>query len=190
MSEVLAAFERGIEAIGATHPDMPRQTVLRVRLLHHALRTLANDLEAFFAARGVSASGWAMLMMLHSASGAQVNPSLLSASLVQSRTHMTRVADELVEKGWVSREANPLDRRRIDLAVTREGRRFIEKTLPAAWRHYEALLAPLSRAEGEQLERIMRKLLAHLESEAPERATANGRRRAPGGSLRQRTRRS
>ena len=157
-----AAYERRIDAVGAAHPEMPRTTVVRVRLLRHALRLLGDDLEQFFAARGLSASGWSALMMLYSAPESRMNPSALSADLVLSRTHMTRVADELVAKGWVRREPDAQDRRRVDLVLTGPGRTFIRRTVPAAWAHYERLLEVFEPGEARTLERLMRKLISHL----------------------------
>lgn len=157
-----AAYERRIDAIRARHPQMPRTTVVRMRLLHQVLRLLADDLEQFFSGHGVSASGWAALMMLYSAPQARANPSLLSADLVQSRTHMTRIADELAGKGLVRREANASDRRRVDLVLTPRGRRFIQRTLPMSWRHYEQVLGAFGETEAGTLERLMRKLYGRL----------------------------
>jgi len=162
MQTTFADYEARIDAIRAAHPQMPRTTVVRVRLLHNVLRLLADELEQFFAGHGVSASGWSALMMLYSAPDMRANPSLLSAELVQSRTHMTRVADELVGKNLVRREPNLADRRRVDLVLTRRGRAFIERLLPGAWTHYGALLDAFDASEGQTLERLMRKLHAHL----------------------------
>jgi len=170
------AYEQRIDAIRARHPQMPRTTVVRMRLLYHVLRLLADDLEHFFSRQGVSASGWAALMMLYSSPQARANPSLLSADLVQSRTHMTRIADELTGKGLVRREANLADRRRVDLVLTARGSRFIERTLPKSWRHYEELLGIFDDAEAGTLERLLRRLRERLVGESGTPAGGGGAR--------------
>ncbi len=169
MPATFAAYEARIDAIRAVHPQMPRTTVVRLRLLHNVLRLLADELEQFFAGHGVSASGWSALMMIYSAPEMRANPSLLSAELVQSRTHMTRIADELVGKRLVRREPNAGDRRRVDLVLTRRGRAFIERLLPGAWVHYGELLEVFDVPEATTLERLMRKLHAHLSGVASSR---------------------
>jgi MarR family transcriptional repressor of emrRAB len=169
MPATFAAYEARIDAIRAVHPQMPRTTVVRLRLLHNVLRLLADELEQFFAGHGVSASGWSALMMIYSAPEMRANPSLLSAELVQSRTHMTRIADELVSKRLVRREPNAGDRRRVDLVLTRRGREFIERLLPGAWAHYGELLDVFDVPEAKTLERLMRKLHAHLSGVASNR---------------------
>lgn len=169
MPATFATYEDRIDAIRAAHPQMPRTTVVRIRLLHNVLRLLADDLEQFFSGHGVSASGWSALMMIYSAPEMRANPSLLSTELLQSRTHMTRIADELVGKGLVKREPNAVDRRRIDLVLTRRGRAFIERLLPPAWAHYGELLDVFDAAEAQKLEHLMRKLHAHLSGAASSR---------------------
>ena len=171
MPTTFAAYEARIDAIRATHPRMPRTTVVRLRLLHNVQRLLADELEHFFSAQGVSASGWSALMMIYSAPEMRANPSLLSADLVQSRTHMTRIADELVSKGLVRREPNSTDRRRVDLVLTRSGRAFIERLLPGAWAHYGELLDVFDAPEARALERLMRKLHGHLSAAVARRGT-------------------
>ena len=169
MPATFAAYEARIDAIRAVHPQMPRTTVVRLRLLHNVLRLLADELEQFFAGHGVSASGWSALMMIYSAPEMRANPSLLSAELVQSRTHMTRIADELVGKRLVKREPNTADRRRVDLVLTPRGRTFIERLLPGAWAHYGELLDVFDVPEAKMLERLMRKLHSHLSGAAARR---------------------
>ena len=157
-----ARFELGIERVHALHPAMPRDAVVRVRLLYHTLRLLSDRLDQFFASQGVSAVGWGVLMMTYALPEAQVNPSVLSEHLGHSRTHMTRATDELVAKGYLVREVAEGDRRRIDLRLTPEGRRFIARALPRAWAEYARCLEIFSDAEARTLERLLRKLLGHL----------------------------
>jgi len=164
MNRVLSRFERGVDAIQGRHPEMPRATVVRIRLVYHVLRQLLDHLEHFFDEQGISASAWGMLMMLYSTPKGRVNPSTLSDSLVQSRTHMTRVADELVAKGLVERVPSVSDRRRIELSLTREGRGFIQRVMPLAWQDYGGCLEAFTPSEAELFERLLRKLSVHLEN--------------------------
>lgn len=161
-----ARFEASIDRVHRLHPEMPRDAVVRVRLLYHTLRTLFDQLETFFAEQGVSTAAWGVLMMTYAMPEGRVNPSSLSESLGQSRTHMTRVADELVAKGYMARATGADDRRRIDLQLTAEGRRFITRVLPRAWREYKRCLGVFDAAEAQTFERLLRKLLGHLTSGA------------------------
>jgi MarR family transcriptional repressor of emrRAB len=170
-------FETGVARVQALHPAMPRDPVVRVRLLYHTLRLLSDRLDAFFAEQGVSTVGWGVLMMTY-ALPEQVNPSSLSEALGQSRTHMTRATDELVAKGWLQRTVAEDDRRRIDLRITAEGRKFIARVLPQAWAEYARCLDVFSETEARTLERLLRKLLGHLTSLDQQDAERAAERRA------------
>lgn len=169
-----ARFELGIQRVHALHPAMPRDAVVRVRLLYHTLRLLSDRLDQFFASQGVSAVGWGVLMMTYALPEAPVNPSVLSEQLGHSRTHMTRATDELVAKGYLVRAVAEDDRRRIDLRLTPEGRRFIARVLPQAWAEYARCLEVFSDAEARTLERLLRKLLDHLIATRNPTATNDG----------------
>ena len=98
-SASFSLFEERIDAVGKRHPQMPRVLVVRARLLYEVLRLFSENVEQFYSGHGVSASAWTALVMLHSMPQDRANPSLLSTQLAQSRTHMTRIADELVGTG-------------------------------------------------------------------------------------------
>lgn len=167
---LLTRFEQGMDALCRLHPDLPRPTVSRVRLLQHGARELSDHLERFFAGHGVSATGWIALVILYAHPEPRLNPSFLAASLVQSRTHVTRVLDDLAAKGLLERSQAPGDRRRVDVAITAEGRGFVRAVLPRVWECYAAALEIFTEDEAQTLEKLMRKLLRHLEASpgAPE----------------------
>ena len=66
MALTFSHYERCIDTVRAQHPDMPRQSVVLVRLAHHAFRALNERLDRFFAAHDLSTSAWAVLMMIYS----------------------------------------------------------------------------------------------------------------------------
>ena len=95
MARTFSHYERCIDTVRTHHPDMPRQSVILMRLGYHVFRAMNERLDAFFAAHQLSASAWAVLMKIYSAPDQAVTPSEISVAVVQSRTHMTRVADDL-----------------------------------------------------------------------------------------------
>ncbi|MFZ9676919.1 MAG: MarR family transcriptional regulator [Quisquiliibacterium sp.] len=163
-SASFSPFEERIDAVGKRHPQMPRELVVRARLLYEVLRLFSENVEQFYSGHGVSASAWTALVMLHSMPKNRANPSLLSTQLAQSRTHMTRIADELVGKGLVRRELDPSDRRRVELVLTAKGKQLIRRVLPATWKHFDTMLGCFDNEEGQVLETLLRKLHAVLSS--------------------------
>ena len=145
-----------------------------IRLTYHAFLSLDARLEAHFERHRLTTSSWLALMMIYCSARRRVTPSELSAAVIQSRTHMTRVADDLAEKGLIRRMPSMEDRRRVDLKLTAAGVRTIERLLPLTWSEYECALGAFTSAERRQLEGLLRRWLQHLGA-APRRPSARSR---------------
>ena len=82
----------------------------------------------------------------------------IGEKLLRSGGNITLVVDNLEKHGWVRRERQKDDRRRILVHLTPDGRRVISEMVP---RHVDAIVKEMRRLEpGEQesLRRICRKL--------------------------------
>jgi DNA-binding MarR family transcriptional regulator len=77
---------------------------------------------------------------------------------------MTNRLDKLEARGLVRRTANPDDRRSLAVELTEAGRRMVDELVGEHVANEERMLSALSRREREQLTRLARKLLAHLEA--------------------------
>jgi DNA-binding MarR family transcriptional regulator len=92
----------------------------------------------------------------------RLSPSEISAALLVASGTLTSRLDRLEPKGLIRRVPHPSDRRSTEAELTDLGLRGVDV---AATRHVaneQAMLAALSRRESEQLDRLLRKLLAHL----------------------------
>ena len=75
---------------------------------------------------------------------------------------MTGRIDRLEKLGLVRRIPHPTDRRALEIELTEHGREPSTRSSASTSREHE-MLSVLSATEREQLVRITRKLLAHLE---------------------------
>ena len=151
-----------MERIAQLHPEISREAVTLIRLSYHVFLSLDDRLEQHFARHRLSTSSWVVLMMMYCAPDRRVNPSELSAAVIQSRTHMTRVADDLVAKRLIRRTPSPTDRRRVELTLTQSGLKLVEKLLPTTWAAYQSALSVFSEKEQIQLQSLLQRWLAHL----------------------------
>jgi MarR family transcriptional repressor of emrRAB len=92
-----------------------------------------------------------------------MRPTELSVFMDSSRTNVTRLADELAEKGWVERASDPEDRRQIMLTLTKQGAALVEDTIPQVRDQQQALWASFTKDERQTLDRLLRKLLEQLD---------------------------
>jgi DNA-binding MarR family transcriptional regulator len=77
------------------------------------------------------------------------------------RSDVVATVDELVERGFVERSADPIDRRRNIISITPAGRaqfRRLDKVLAAV---QDELLSPLSPRQREQLIRLLTRVLEY-----------------------------
>jgi DNA-binding MarR family transcriptional regulator len=77
------------------------------------------------------------------------------------RSDVVATVDELVERGFVERSADPVDRRRNIISITPRGRahfRRLDKVLGAV---QETLLSPLSSNQREQLIRLLTRIFEY-----------------------------
>lgn len=162
MSREFSYFEEGIDRVCAQMRGMPRDRVVLSRLFFFVFKKLDDLHNRHLAEFGLNTSSFLALVMLLAREDNCLNPVDLSNALVASRTNVTRLTDELVASGWVSRTPNTGDRRRIDLSLTDAGRVFILGVLPRIWMLLEQQWAGFSADESAEFDRLLRKLLHGL----------------------------
>ena len=79
---------------------------------------------------GLSSLGYITMMALYSRPENLANPSELSDATGETRGNMTRICDELVDKGFVRRVPNAEDRRRVDLSLSDTGMALLNDLAP------------------------------------------------------------
>lgn len=75
---------------------------------------------------------------------------------------LTRLLDQLEERGYVERQRSTADRRVVELQLTAAGRRKTTELMPLTVERLNTALASFSKAEFEQLMRLLKKLIASL----------------------------
>lgn len=163
MNSSFQPFESRIENFSCANPDAPKRELILSRLYFHVFKQYNERQNLHLARFGLNSSSWFALIMLYSTPENAINPCDLSYAMVSSRTNITRLADELVEKGWVERSASGEDRRKIVLSLTPSGRKLVQAVLPHQWEYYRELWSGFDSGEIEQFEFLLRKLLSKLD---------------------------
>ena len=76
---------------------------------------------------------------------------------------ISKLADRLIQKSLVERDADPNDRRAHTLALTRSGRALVPKLAALADRNDETFFDVLAAKERDQLKRLLRKIVSTRE---------------------------
>lgn len=159
----LQCFESRMAGMQGLYPEMPVRAITMVRLVFFLQRYLEERLASVLEARGLSHSAWSLMIMIHSDPVQAISPSAASEALRQSRPHMTRIADDLVARGWVERVQDAIDRRAVVLRLTAAGRAALNDMLPMMWAEYESLVSGFPDEDAQRLCGLLRGWLADLE---------------------------
>ncbi|GGP23706.1 MarR family transcriptional regulator [Silvimonas iriomotensis] len=155
-----ADIENRIDRVCSRVPGSNRQAVLLKMLLQHVAGGFNSRMNQVLREYGLNRISFLALIMLVSSQGKPLNPSDLAEATGESRANVTRICDELVAKELLSREPNPEDRRRIDLYLAPHGDELVKELLPKIQDYAFVAFKVLSDDERDQLEVILKKLLA------------------------------
>jgi DNA-binding MarR family transcriptional regulator len=129
----------------------------RAFLTAHALvtRRISRDLVA----EGLPDLGWYdLLWALRRSPGQRLRVNELAREVVLSPTAMSRFVDRLERDGYVRREADPGDRRALQITITDAGRDLLRRMWPVYERgieeHFAAHLGRSANALRTTLERM------------------------------------
>ena len=91
---------------------------------------MTERLSRLLEPHGVTSLGYITMMALYGRPENLANPSELSDATGETRGNMTRICDELVDKGWMRRVPNAEDRRRVDLSLSDSGMALLNRVAP------------------------------------------------------------
>lgn len=132
--------------------------------LGYWLRQVSNHVSQGFARKlaekDVTVAEWGLMRMLHGRE--PVAPSVIADEMGRTRGAITKLADRLIAKALVTREASPDDRRAQTLALTRKGAGFVPQLAALADSNEAECFSHLSGAERDSLRRILGKTVAQL----------------------------
>ena len=146
-------------------PDLDPGVMASVGRILAVAAQIDQRLSASAAENGLDrGQGDVLFTLRRSGAPYRLSPSELVSSLLVTSGTMTNRLDRLEARGLIERVANPEDRRGMNVQLTAKGRRLVDRAVPEHIAGEERMLSGLTKRDREQLDRIMRKLLAHLAS--------------------------
>jgi DNA-binding MarR family transcriptional regulator len=152
-------------------PDPAQLAAWRLLLEAHAATTELLEHE-LVAERGLPLSRYDVLLNLAEAPGGRLRMQELSASVLLSKSGLSRLVDRMVEAGLVRRERCQDDRRGWFAVLTDQGRSALRRAAPVHLRGiHEHFARHLDPAEVEVLTAALSKVVAAAQASAgPDRA--------------------
>jgi DNA-binding MarR family transcriptional regulator len=131
-------------------------------LIKRAHSMMLDTIEQVFAEQGFSYLQYVILSWVRD--GIAVNPKDICVQFRHDSGALTRVIDQLAERGLLERVRRDRDRRKVELQLTEAGRRTIEGLIPLVVEKLNLALADFSSEEFHELLRLLLKLNTRLQS--------------------------
>ena len=110
--------------------------------------------------KGLRVPEWRVIACLYDQDGLMTTKLADYALMEQSR--LTRILDQMDQKGWVERRIDPEDRRRVRVHLTDTGKGLAKSLVEDAKIHEQKLLGILKDTDAARLKPALLALLAHL----------------------------
>ena len=131
-------------------------------LTKRAHSLMLDVMEPLFESHGFSFVQYVIMSWLRD--GIAVNPKDICIQYRHDSGAMTRVIDQLAERGLLERVRRDRDRRKVELQLTPAGREAIEGLIPVVVEKLNLALGDFTSAEVQELLRLLIKLNASLQS--------------------------
>jgi DNA-binding MarR family transcriptional regulator len=115
-----------------------------------------DNIEPAFAEHGFTFMQWVVMMYLRD--GIALNPKDICSEFRHDSGALTRVLDQLAERGLVERQRSVTDRRKVDLKLTKDGRKTVESLIPIVVDGLNGALTDFTPTEFAELTRLLIKL--------------------------------
>lgn len=130
-------------------------------LVKRAHSLMLDIMEPVIEQRGFSFVQYVVMSALRD--GIAMNPKVICMQFRHDSGALTRIIDQLAERGLLERVRRDRDRRKVELQLTPAGREAIESLIPLVVDKLNEVLADFSKAEVQELLRLLVKLNTTLQ---------------------------
>jgi MarR family transcriptional regulator, lower aerobic nicotinate degradation pathway regulator len=141
-------------------PDVSELTAHLGYWLRHVSNHVSQAFARKLAAKDVTVAEWALMRVLHDR--APTLPSQLADDMGMTRGAITKLADRLLAKGLIDREASPDDGRSHTLRLTAKGADLTPELAALADENDAECFAHLSDQDRRAMLRILKEAVARL----------------------------
>ena len=131
-------------------------------LVKRAHSLMLDIMEPVIEQRGFSFVQYVVMSALRD--GIAMNPKTICTQFRHDSGALTRVIDQLAERGLLERVRRDRDRRKVELQLTPAGRETIESIIPLVVAKLNEVLADFSKDEVQEMLRLLIKLNTTLQA--------------------------
>lgn len=145
-------------------PEFPTEDVLLMRLIKVASLGITAFTDPVLRPTGLTESSYHTLIVVLASGTQGTTPSVLCELVGQNRANMTRILDLLASEKLVRVAQDARDARRRRIVATTAGRALVRMYATRFQPILKTAFAPLSAADKQALERILRALIGAIDA--------------------------
>ena len=154
-----------LDRIAERMPGYPLAPMRLARMAYHLQKNLRDRANAVLKEYDLVDASHTVLAILYGSVDETSTASNLGKACHEKPANLTRICDELVARGLITRGPAPGDRRGVLISLSDQGRTLVEEVLPALSAALAQAYADLSPAELAQLEQLNTRVLRRLTSQ-------------------------
>lgn len=156
-------MDSAVDQWARTRPDLDVSPMAVVGRLSRASRLLERSVRQYFADHGLEPWEYDVLATLRrSGQPYTLTPGDLTRTVMIGSSALTNRVDRLVSRGFVTREVDPDNRRRVLITLTPAGLELVDRLAAGHYANEDSLLATLGPGERADLAALLRALLVSL----------------------------
>ncbi|TXG38924.1 MarR family winged helix-turn-helix transcriptional regulator [Seonamhaeicola maritimus] len=146
-----------IEKILKITSNLPLSKGVVVNLIYTAC-IVNKELNIVLKPYGISLQQFNVLRILRGQKGNSVTLATIQERMIAKMSNTTRLVDKLKKKGYVQKELNKENKRKIDITITREGLELLDKIDTLINSAEKKIISSLTDYEAYDLIRLLEKI--------------------------------
>lgn len=159
----LAAMLSRLDQTRIRHPGFPREEAGLVRTVKLLQRLFNDRANATLREHGLNQAEYNVLIMLDGTPDG-LSPGELAEVTSEKPANTTRLVDQLLAKGLVTRDACVHDRRRLRVQLSSQGLAMIDQLMPAISAQLQGFFSQLSPVQCAVLEQLLQQVVQGVEA--------------------------
>tara|TARA_R110000744_G_scaffold112718_1_gene211408 strand:+ start:3105 stop:3551 length:447 start_codon:yes stop_codon:yes gene_type:complete len=145
-----------VEEIIKTSIEIPlhKRTIIHLALV---MNKIDEEISTCLKPYEISIQQFNVLSILRGQKGNPANLSTINERMVSKMSNTTRLVDKLLLKGFVSRNICKQNRRKIEILITKEGIKILEKIDGILFETEKRILGNFNETELHELNRLLNK---------------------------------
>ena len=144
-------------------PGYPQELALMARLSALLEKHMAEAANEALRPLQLTYVLYQCLMIIQGGENGQISPSELADLTGERPNNITHICSYLDKHGYISREHEGQDRRRVQLSLTSAGRRLLSTARPRIWKLWQCRFDGSSAHERAALNDLLRRQILNLE---------------------------